>query len=133
MKKSKSKVVEDELYEPMTTKGKVIAALVIASPLIVYAGISLLGAYYKAHPDPKPHYSFTYDYVPHQPDIVNKPPKFKSGRDEAIPANQNEGGVVLHLNGVTIATGADADEILQQLTIDYQDLFDQYGGADELY
>lgn len=132
MKNSKTKA-DDELFEPMTTKGKAIVISVIASPLIVLGGISLLGKYYEAHPDPPSRLTFTYDYVPHQPQVVYKEPKFKSGRDQAVPANQNESGVVLHLNGVTIATGADADEILQQLTIDYQDLFDQYGGAEELY
>lgn len=133
MKRSKKINDDDELFEPMTNKGKAIVISLMASPLIVLGGISLLGEYYKAHPDPPSRPNFTYDYVPHQPDIVYKDPKFKSGRDQAVPVNQNESGVVLHLNGVTIDTGADADEILQQLTIDYQDLFDQYGGAEELY
>ena len=124
---------EDELFEPMTARGKAIAITLLASPLIVMGGISLLGDYYKAHPDPRPKPAFTYDYVPHKPDIVYKPPKFKSGRDQAIPSPKNGGGVILNLQGDTIDTGADADEIIQQLTIDYQDLFDQYGGADEIY
>lgn len=130
MKKSTNK---DSLYEPMTTKGKVLVLLAIASPLIILGGIMLLGEYYKAHPDPAPKYNFQYDYKIKEPDIVYKPPVFKSGRDQAVQVNQNRDGVVLNLNGVTINTGADADEILQQLTIDYQDLFDQYGGSEELY
>ena len=133
MRKSKINP-EDELFEPMTRRGRALFLGALASPLIILGGVSLLGEYYKAHPDPGPKYDFTsYDYVPKKPDIVYKPPVFKSGRDQAVQANKNGGGVILNLHGVTIDTGADADEILQQLTIDYQDLFDQYGGSEELY
>ena len=132
MKRLKSKP-EDDLYEPLPIKGKIAIGLLISSPFLILGGSYLLGEYFKAHPDPLPQRPAPYYYKIKEPDIVNKPPIFQSGIDQAIPAYKNSNGVVLHLNGVTINTGADADEILQQLTFDYQDLFDQYGGADELY
>ena len=131
MKKSKS---NDDMFTPVSKLGKIAIGLFLASPLLILGGIELLGAFYRAHPDPQNRPSFkSYDYVPKEPDIVYKEPKFTSGRDQAISDNKSGGGVVLKLNGVTIDTGADADEIIQQLTIDYQDLFDQYGGSEELY
>ena len=129
MKKSQT----DDLYDPMTTKEKTIIGLVIASPLILIGGVDLLGEYYKAHPDNPPRPTFKYDYVVPTPDITYKEPKFKSGRDELIPHNKYGSGVTLDLGSVTIETGLTSDEIINQLTIDYQDLYDQYGGSEELY
>ena len=134
MRKSKSKEgigFEDEA----STKSVATAAIaVILAPFLVLGGVSLLGEYYKAHPDlpDRPKWK-SYDYVAKEPDIVYKEPKFKSGRDQLIPENRYGSGVTLQLQGVTIETGLTSDEIIQQLSIDYQDLFDQYGGADEIY
>lgn len=130
MKKSQN----DDMFTQVSKRGKIAIGLLLTSPLLVLGGIELLGAFYKAHPDPPNRPSFkSYDYVATKPDIVYKEPKFTSGKDQAVPVNKSGGGVILKLNGVTIDTGADADEIIQQLTIDYQDLFDQYGGSEELY
>lgn len=122
------------LDEEITRKQKIIAAVVLLSPFWVLGAVSLLGSYYEAHPDnpPRPKWE-KYDYVAREPDIVYKKPQFQSGKDQLIPENRYGSGVTLQLHGVTIETGLTSDEIIQQLSIDYQDLFDQYGGADEIY
>lgn len=122
------------LDEEITRKQKIIAAVILFSPFWVLGAVSLLGSYYEAHPDnpPRPKWE-KYDYVAREPDIVYKKPQFQSGKDQLIPENRYGSGVTLQLHGVTIETGLTSDEIIQQLSIDYQDLFDQYGGADEIY
>ena len=48
--------------------------------------------------------------------------------------NLNGHGVILTLPGnIQVNTNLSAEEILEQLELDYQDLYDYYGGADELY
>ena len=39
-------------------------------------------------------------------------------------------GVVLNSGGNKIVTGLSSEEILEQLDLDYQDVYDYYGGAD---
>lgn len=43
------------------------------------------------------------------------------------------GGRVLYNNGKAIQTGLTDEEIVNQLSLDYQDLYDYYGGAEEIY
>lgn len=46
----------------------------------------------------------------------------------------NGQGVILTLPGnIQVSTNLSCEEILEQLELDYQDLYDYYGGADELY
>ena len=122
------------LDEEITTKQKIIAGVVLLSPFWILGAVSLLGSFYEVHLDKqsKPKWE-KYDYVAKEPDIVYKKPKFQSGKDQLIPENSYGSGVTLQLHGVTIETGLTSEEIIQQLSIDYQDLFDQYGGADEIY
>ena len=42
-------------------------------------------------------------------------------------------GVVLNSGGMSIVTGLSSEEILEQLNLDYQDVYDYYGGAEELW
>ena len=42
-------------------------------------------------------------------------------------------GVVLNSGGRSIVTGLSSEEILEQLNLDYQDVYDYYGGAEELW
>lgn len=42
-------------------------------------------------------------------------------------------GRVLYNNGKAIQTGLTDEEIVNQLSLDYQDLYDYYGGAEEIY
>ena len=122
------------LDEEITTKQKIIAGVVLLSPFWILGAVSLLGSFYEVHLDKpsKPKWE-KYDYVAKEPDIVYKKPKFQSGKDQLIPENRYGSGVTLQLHGVTIETELSSEEIIQQLSIDYQDLFDQYGGADEIY
>lgn len=122
------------LDEEITTKQKIIAGVVLLSPFWILGAVSLLGSFYEVHLDKpsKPKWE-KYDYVAKEPDIVYKKPKFQSGKDQLIPENSYGSGITLQLHGVTIETGLTSEEIIQQLSIDYQDLFDQYGGADEIY
>ena len=41
--------------------------------------------------------------------------------------------VVLNYGGREIVTGLSSEEILEQLDLDYQDVYDYYGGAEELW
>ena len=42
--------------------------------------------------------------------------------------------VTLHIDGGDITIeGITSEELVNQLSLDYQDLFDYYGGAEELY
>ena len=48
--------------------------------------------------------------------------------------NLNGQGIILTLPGNRqVNTGLSSEEILEQLELDYQDVYDYYGGADELY
>ena len=42
-------------------------------------------------------------------------------------------GVVLRKGNKRIPTGMTSEEIVNQLSLDYQDLYDYYGGAEEIY
>lgn len=42
-------------------------------------------------------------------------------------------GVVLNSGGKEVVTGLSPEEILEQLDLDYQDVHDYYGGAEELW
>ena len=42
-------------------------------------------------------------------------------------------GVVLNSGGRSIVTGLSSEEILEQLNLDYQDVYDYYGGAEEFW
>lgn len=42
-------------------------------------------------------------------------------------------GRVLYNNGKAISTGMTDEEIVNQLSLDYQDLYDYYGGSEEIF
>ena len=73
-----------------------------------------------------------YDYAIRPVDTVLNHPVGLRGR----PLTQDDGrgnGVVLNLGGKKIVTGLSSEEILEQLDLDYQDVYDYYGGAEELW
>lgn len=41
--------------------------------------------------------------------------------------------MVLYNDGNPIYTGMTDEQIIDQLSLDYQDMYDYYGGAEELY
>ena len=72
-----------------------------------------------------------YEYAIRPVDTVLNHPVGLRGR----PLMQDDGrgnGVVLNPGGKKIVTGLSSEEILEQLDLDYQDVYDYYGGAEEL-
>ena len=53
--------------------------------------------------------------------------------DPLFDGGGREDGVVLNSGGRSIVTGLSSEEILEQLNLDYQDVYDYYGGAEELW
>lgn len=73
-----------------------------------------------------------YEYAIRPVDTVLNHPVGLRGR----PLMQDDGrgnGVVLNPGGKKIVTGLSSEEILEQLGLDYQDVYDYYGGAEELW
>ena len=73
-----------------------------------------------------------YEYAIRPVDTVLNHPVGLRGR----PLMQDDGrgnGVVLNSGGKKIVTGLSSEEILEQLDLDYQDVYDYYGGAEELW
>ena len=73
-----------------------------------------------------------YEYAIRSVDTVLNHPVGLRGR----PLMQDDGrgnGVVLNPGGKKIVTGLSSEEILEQLDLDYQDVYDYYGGAEELW
>ena len=73
-----------------------------------------------------------YEYAIRPVDTVLNHPVGLRGR----PLMHDDGrgnGVVLNQGGNKIVTGLSSEEILEQLDLDYQDVYDYYGGAEELW
>ena len=73
-----------------------------------------------------------YDYASRPVDTVLNHPVVLRGRS-LIEDDRRGNGVVLNLGGKKIVTGLSSEEILEQLDLDYQDVYDYYGGAEELW
>lgn len=73
-----------------------------------------------------------YDYAIRPVDTVLNHPVGLRGRS-LIEDDRRGNGVVLNLGGKKIVTGLSSEEILEQLDLDYQDVYDYYGGAEELW
>ena len=70
-----------------------------------------------------------YDYAIRPVDTVLNHPVGLRGR--LLMQDDGRGnGVVLNSGGKKIVTGLSSEEILEQLDLDYQDVYDYYGGAD---
>lgn len=118
--------VEDD---KLTTWDKLIVGMIfIAIPLSLAAIAYVAGQKDAQVKVPRP--TKIYDYHIKQPDL---------GRfaGENLPEGVNPKGfdpsstITLHFNGVIVTTTA--EEVLDQLSLDYADLYDYYGGAEELY
>lgn len=73
-----------------------------------------------------------YEYAIRPVDTVLNHPVGLKGR----PLIEDDGrgnGVVLNSGGRKVVTGLSSEEILEQLDLDYQDVYDYYGGAEELW
>ncbi len=73
-----------------------------------------------------------YDCAIRPVDTVLNHPVGLRGRS-LIEDDRRGNGVVLNLGGKKIVTGLSSEEILEQLDLDYQDVYDYYGGAEELW
>lgn len=73
-----------------------------------------------------------YDYAIRPVDTVLNHPVGLRGRS-LIEDDRRGNGVVLNSGGNKIVTGLSSEEILEQLDLDYQDVYDYYGGAEELW
>lgn len=73
-----------------------------------------------------------YDYAIRPVDTVLNHPVGLRGRS-LIEDDGRGNGVVLNSGGKKIVTGLSSEEILEQLDLDYQDVYDYYGGAEELW
>ena len=73
-----------------------------------------------------------YEYAIRPVDTVLNHPVGLRGRS-LIEDDRRGNGVVLNSGGKQIVTGLSSEEILEQLDLDYQDVYDYYGGAEELW
>ena len=73
-----------------------------------------------------------YDYAIRPVDTVLNHPVGLRGRS-LIEDDRRGNGVVLNSDGKKIVTGLSSEEILEQLDLDYQDVYDYYGGGEELW
>ena len=73
-----------------------------------------------------------YEYTIRPVDTVLNHPVGLRGRS-LIEDDRRGNGVVLNSGGNKIVTGLPSEEILEQLDLDYQDVYDYYGGAEELW
>ena len=73
-----------------------------------------------------------YEYAIRPVDTVLNHPVGLRGRS-LIEDDRRGNGVVLTSGGKKIVTGLSSEEILEQLDLDYQDVYDYYGGAEELW
>ncbi len=73
-----------------------------------------------------------YDYAVRLVDTVLNHPIGLRGKN-LIEDDGRGNGVVLNSGGREIVTGLSSEEILEQLDLDYQDVYDYYGGAEELW
>ena len=126
MKKSKCIGLED-CEKPLGTVDKLKILGIVSVPFVIYGLIML------STPKPKP----PRVLEPYFPEAYQKPqvekiePIFQKG--EALIKDAKTGGVVLNINGGEIHTGLSSEQILEQLDFDYYDIFDYYGGAEEVY
>ncbi len=73
-----------------------------------------------------------YEYAIRPVDTVLNHPVGLRGRP-LMQDDRRGNGVVLNSDGKKIVTGLSSEEILEQLDLDYQDVYDYYGGAEELW
>lgn len=73
-----------------------------------------------------------YEYIIRPVDTVLNHPVGLRGRSLFDGGGRGD-GVVLNSGGRSIVTGLSSEEILEQLNLDYQDVYDYYGGAEELW
>ena len=103
---------------------------VLGVPIIFYGLLSLSEP--KVEPEiTTPKYEYPRTFIPPEQPLV--PFKRSEHRNEnaTMPTTSK---VTLHIDGGDITIeGITSEELVNQLSLDYQYLFDYYGGAEELY
>ena len=124
----------------MKVKNTNILFIIIALRPIWIIPIAFLSDYLeKKYPPPVVEKHYVYPRYEYPDDTVIKHPENLLQKGQLIMPqvnnqNLNGQGVILTLPGnIQVNTNLSAEEILEQLELDYQDLYDYYGGADELY
>ena len=118
--------------ETYSLKEKLVVAAVLLLP-VALAAVAMIGEKrhlreVEAMKDRPVRY---YEYAIRPVDTVLNHPVGLRGRS-LIEDDRRGNGVVLNSDGKKIVTGLSSEEILEQLDLDYQDVYDYYGGAEEL-
>ena len=119
--------------ETYSLKEKLVVAAVLLLP-VALAAVAMIGEKrhlreVEAMKDRPVRY---YEYAIRPVDTVLSHPVGLRGRP-LIEDDRRGNGVVLNSDGKKIVTGLSSEEILEQLDLDYQDVYDYYGGAEELW
>ena len=119
--------------ETYSLKEKLVVAAVLLLP-VALAAVAMIGEKrhlreVEAMKDRPVRY---YEYAIRPVDTVLNHPVGLRGRS-LIEDDGRGNGVVLNSDGKKIVTGLSSEEILEQLDLDYQDVYDYYGGAEELW
>ena len=119
--------------ETYSLKEKLVVAAVLLLP-VALAAVAMIGEKrnlreVEAMKDRPVRY---YEYAIRPVDTVLNHPVGLRGRS-LIEDDRRGNGVVLNSGGKKIVTGLSSEEILEQLDLDYQDVYDYYGGAEELW
>ena len=117
--------------ETYSLKEKLVVAAVLLLP-VALAAVAMIGEKrhlreVEAMKDRPVRY---YEYAIRPVDTVLNHPVGLRGRS-LIEDDRRGNGVVLNSGGKKIVTGLSSEEILEQLDLDYQDVYDYYGGAEE--
>ena len=117
-----------------------ILFVIIALSPIWMIPVAFLSDYLdKKYPVPVVEKHYTYPRYTYPDDVTIEHPERLLQKGQLIMPQVNSQtlngqGVILTLPGnIQVSTNLSCEEILEQLELDYQDLYDYYGGADELY
>ena len=119
--------------ETYSLKEKLVVAAVLLLP-VALAVVAMIGEkrHLRAVEAMKNRPVRYYEYAIRPVDTVLNHPVGLRGRS-LIEDDRRGNGVVLNSGGKKIVTGLSSEEILEQLDLDYQDVYDYYGGAEELW
>ena len=119
--------------ETYSLKEKLVVAAVLLLP-VALAVVAMIGEKRRLREEEamKNRQVRYYEYAIRPVDTVLNHPVGLRGRS-LIEDDRRGNGVVLNPGGKKIVTGLSSEEILEQLDLDYQDVYDYYGGAEELW
>ena len=116
----------------------VLLVALVTSPIWIIPLALLMNYLEERFSAPKVEKVYNYPRYEYPDDTTLAHPERIPKKGESIMPRVNSydgnNGVVLTLPGDNkINTGLSTEEILEQLDFDYQDVYDYYGGAEELY